>query len=155
MPAARAEPFRGSFAVFAGARSVRGETGFNDSTLQHIWARYGHFLPLSTKSAAYFYLVFKHIHLNHHATRAPVTLHTPHTGFVSYSTFKRNVYSRMLTLGAVIDELKWDSRLDSMNHVAHFPYFCTGSLDTFPVVLSQVSLLPPGLCAAVRSLWLT
>ena len=143
MPVPRLCRFRGSFAVFSTANGVQGETGYSDGIVQELWRKYDHFMPTAPqgvdKAEAYFYAALKFIHLCPHPTKTGSLLYTPHTGFISSSTFDRQIAPRLIILGTVINEIDWALRHDEFNHVPHFKYFCVGALDTFPVRISEPS----------------
>ena len=137
-------PFVGSFAVFViDGRGVHHETGYSEGVLRELWRKHHVDMPQDLafspdKRAAFFYLCFVYIHVAPSPSHSTL-LNTPHTGPVSERTFYRRVVPRLLALAAVVDEVRWTDRHDPMNHVPHFPFYCVGIVDTFPVVVSQPS----------------
>lgn len=143
MPARQLSRFRGSFEIFATRGGVKGETGYSDDVVQELWRKHGGSMPEaprgSDKGPAYFFAALKFIHLCPQPSKTGSLLFTPHTGFISSSTFDRQIAPRLIILGMVIDEIDWAQRHDPYNHTPHFKYFCVGALDTFPVTISEPS----------------
>ena len=105
--------FKGSFDIFAAGRAagrVEADTGFSDHILGLLWTKYGDFMPdpprgSPDKAQAYFYLCFKFIKHCPRPSHVQSTLWTPHTGFVSRETFRRQLEPRHARLDAAHNQI--------------------------------------------------
>jgi hypothetical protein len=128
------------------ARQVKAETGFSADSLELIWDKYQHFLPLRKRDPMrrqmYFYFVFKYMHMYPTWEQAPAVLWTPalvrQKGCgVSISTLHQQVLTYLAILAVNIDEVHWKNRLSAWNHVDHFATRATVLVDTAPIGVEE------------------
>ena len=124
------------FKALATGGRTEADTGFSEHVLMHMYAKYAHAAPLPRNHAQglrTFYDVFRFMHLAPRPSKVQATL-----GF-SERHYYRAVEPALLALAAVVDEVHWEDRHRSTNHVVHFPFWAVGCLDTFPVYLAKPS----------------
>ena len=136
--------------VFA-MKDVKTDTGFEASTLQHIWDKYnayGGSAPCTfggqlrardrspSQAAFYFYLVFVYIH------KCPVLswVESFKSADGTYRACTRcmqlHVWPTAAALAALIDEIDYTWRLDPHNHaLPPFDRAVTGIVDTLPIYI--------------------
>ena len=156
---------RSTFREYTATRklaAIKHETGFSWDTLEYIWLAYKHLLPEHAwphYQEMYFYFVFRSVaicalslmnvavmhswmHMYPTWEQAPVVLWTPELVAskgcgVSKSSLRVQVMSYLIALAVNIQEIHWDDRLDTYNHVPELQDRFTAMLDTAPLFICQ------------------
>ena len=91
----------------------------------------------------YFYALFFFIHTGVQPDRkehwSALQSNRHWQGF-SKRTFDREVLPSAKALADVLDEIRYDARLDPYNHSPPFPHYLTAIVDTAPIFVSETSL---------------
>ena len=119
------------------------QTGYSEEVLDELWAgARQHFsmcyydgawrqrTRMKWRSKHYFYIFLMYIHTYPPTDNCVDTLRTQRIPGLDYSTFMRNIMPLARNWNEVIDHIRWDDRLDPMNHHPLFPHFVTCLWDT-------------------------
>lgn len=134
------------FAARPKISQVKAETGFSPDTLDVLWDKYEEHLPKRRRDQnarrMYFYFVFRYLHFYPTWEQAATVLWTPDLVAqkgcgISARTLHNNVLTYLAALALVIDEVRWEDRLDPYNHVQLLPTRFTCIVDTGPVFVAE------------------
>lgn len=109
-------------------QDIKQSTGYDGKLVEAMWEKYG--IPNSIQWA-HFVQALAYIHLYPTRRQSSIVLGC------SASTLQETVLPHLITLANMINEIRWDDRLNPFNHTPDFPYLFTGMVDTFPIEVEK------------------